>query len=95
MQHRRTVSTILLASAIVALTFGSARADSDWSAITKRCAAEYPSNPARQVSCITEERDSAGSRHDDAVQPARVSNGDESCKPGFECRSAVTGATIH
>ena len=95
MQHRRTVSTLLLASTIVALTFGSARADSDWSAITKRCAAEYPSNPARQVSCITEERDSPGSHRDDAAQPARASGGDESCKPGFECRPASTGATIH
>ena len=95
MQHRRTASYLLFTTAFVALAVGSARADSDWGAIAKRCAADYPSNPARQVSCITEERDSASSRRDDEVQPARASSGDENCKPGFECRSASTGTTVH
>jgi hypothetical protein len=102
MEIRPVAFCALSATVILALEFGSAAAESDWVAITKRCAAEFPGNQAKQVSCITEERDVATSHHDDAAgDAAKVShNPDQPCTSqgtiaGYDCGPASGRATAH
>jgi hypothetical protein len=100
MEIRRVASVTLGAVALFLLGARSAVAESDWAAIAKQCAENYPGNQARQISCMTAARDDARSHQRDDAQPAAptlLRRAGEPCRShdATDCGKTSSGTTAH